>query len=258
MPVNYNSGIFLKMISIDLNCDMGEGMPNDAHIVPFISSANIACGYHAGENDIIKKTIELCLKHHVAIGAHPGFADKENFGRKEQQLSGSQYYDLVSEQLAIMQKSVDDAGAVLHHVKPHGALYNMSAKDATLANIIAAAVKDHNPSLILYGLSNSYSISEAEKINLKTASEVFADRTYTDEGKLTPRIQPNALIDSEERSLQQVLQMIKEQTINSTNNKTVAVKADTICIHGDGIHAVSFAQLIFKTLKENSIALKTI
>ena len=245
------------MISIDLNCDIGEGMQSDAPIMPFISSANIACGYHAGDDDIIKRTIELCLKHQVAIGAHPGFADKENFGRKEQQLSGNQYYDLVSKQLAIMQKFVDQTGAILHHVKPHGALYNMSAKDATLANIIATAVKDHNPALILYGLSNSYSVAEAEKINLKTASEVFADRTYTEQGKLTPRTQPNALIISEERSLQQVLQMIKEETVTSTNNKTAAVKADTICIHGDGPHAVSFAQLIFKTLKENRIAIKT-
>jgi UPF0271 protein len=157
-----------------------------------------------------------------------------------------------------MQKFVDEAGEVLHHVKPHGALYNMSAKDATLANIIATAVKDHDPSLILYGLSNSYSIAEAEKINLKTAAEVFADRTYTDEGKLTPRTQPNALIDSQEQSLQQVLQMIKEQTVTLTNNKIVAVKADTICIHGDGPHALEFAQLIFRTLKENTIAIKSI
>src|SRR6516162_6103961 len=130
------------MIAIDLNCDVGEGMQNDALIMPFISSANIACGYHAGNDDIIKRTIEFCLAHHVAIGAHPGFADKENFGRKEQQLSNQQYYDLISEQLTIMQEFVDEAGAILHHVKPHGALYNMSAKDAVLANIIANAVKD--------------------------------------------------------------------------------------------------------------------
>ena len=246
------------MISIDLNCDMGEGMPNDATIMPLISSANIACGYHAGNDDIIKKTIELALQHNVAIGAHPGFADKENFGRTEQKLSGKQYYSLVAEQLAIIQKHVQYAGATLHHVKPHGALYNMSAKDAALANIIATAVKDHNSSLILYGLSNSYSITEAEKLGLRTASEVFADRTYTDEGKLTPRSEPNALITSEKDSLQQVLQMIQSQTALSTNKKIIKVKADTICLHGDGEHAVAFAQLIFKTLQANNIAIKAV
>jgi len=137
-------------------------------------------------------------------------------------------------------------------------LYNMSAKDAALANIIATAVKDHNSSLILYGLSNSYSITEAEKLGLRTASEIFADRTYTDEGKLTPRSEPNALITSEKDSLQQVLQMIQSQTALSTNKKIIKVKADTICLHGDGEHAVAFAQLIFKTLQANNIAIKAV
>ena len=246
------------MISIDLNCDMGEGMNNDALIMPFISSANIACGYHAGNEAIMQKTIELSLQYGIAIGAHPGFADKENFGRIEQQLSHQAYYDLVSEQLFIIQKFIDEAGATLHHVKPHGALYNMSAKDPSLANIIAKAVKDHNALLILYGLSNSHSITEAEKLNLRTASEVFADRTYTDAGNLTPRTQPNALISSEQQSLQQVLQMIEQQTVTSTSHKIIPVNADTICIHGDGDHAVRFAQLIFTTLKENNIAIKPV
>lgn len=246
------------MISIDLNCDMGEGMLNDAAIMPYISSANIACGYHAGNDDIIKKTIGLALQCNVVIGAHPGFADKENFGRTEQKLSDKQYYSLIAEQLAIIQKHVQYAGATLHHVKPHGALYNMSAKDAVLAKIIATAIKDHDPSLVVYGLSNSYSVTEAEKLGLKTASEVFADRTYTDEGKLTPRTDPNALITSGEVSQQQVLQMIKEQTVTSTHNKIIKVKADTVCLHGDGEHAVAFAQLIFKTLKANNIAIKAI
>jgi len=246
------------MISIDLNCDMGEGMSNDALIMPFISSANIACGYHAGDEDTMRETIELGLQYNVAIGAHPGFADKENFGRNEQQLSDEEFYDLISEQLAIIQEMIDAAGATLHHVKPHGALYNMSAKDPSLAGIIASAVKDHNASLILYGLSNSHSIIEAEKLQLTTASEVFADRTYTDEGSLTPRTQPNALISAEQQSLEQVLQMIQQQTVTSTNNNVIPVKADTICIHGDGAHAVQFAQLIFTTLKKNNIAIKPV
>jgi UPF0271 protein len=246
------------MISIDLNCDMGEGMDNDALIMPFISSVNIACGYHAGDESIMQKTIELSQQHGIAIGAHPGFADKKNFGRIEQQLSGEQFYELISEQLHIIQKFINEAGATLHHVKPHGALYNTSAKDPFLANIIAKAVKDHDSSLILYGLSNSHSIAEAEKLNLKTASEVFADRTYTDAGNLTSRTQPNALISSEQQSLQQVLQMIQQQTVTSTSNKIIPVKADTVCIHGDGDHAMQFARLIFTTLKENNIAIKPV
>ena len=259
MHVTYNSGNFFQaMISIDLNCDMGEGMSTDALIMPYISSVNIACGYHGGDTDTIKRTIELALQHNLAIGAHPGFADKENFGRKEQQLSNEQYYNLVREQLNIIQQIINASGATLHHVKPHGALYNMSATNPSLANIIALVVKDHDASLILYGLSNSSSIYEAEKLELKTASEVFADCTYTDDGSLTPRTNPNALITSEQQSLQQVLQMLQEQTVTSTNNKTVPVKADTICIHGDGAHAITFAQLIFKTLKQNNIAIQTI
>jgi len=241
------------MFSIDLNCDMGEGIGNDAAIMPFISSANIACGFHAGDEDIMKQTIELALRHHAAIGAHPGFNDKENFGRTEQQLTDEAYYELVREQLFILQKYIDEAGATMHHVKPHGALYNMSAKNYSLALIIAKAVKDHNADLILYGLSNSYSIDAAKEVNLCSASEVFADRTYTDEGALTPRTQPNALIVNEDESIQQVLQMITQQTVQSINNKTIKVKADTICIHGDGVHAAAFAKKISTALKERSI-----
>ena len=237
---------------------MGEGMSNDALIMPYISSANIACGYHAGNIDTMKKTIALALQHNVAIGAHPGFDDKENFGRTEQHLSNDKYYTLVREQLHIIQQVVDEEGALLHHVKPHGALYNMSARDERLANIIATAVKDHNPLLVLYGLSNSYSITAAEQLSLTTVSEVFADRTYTDDGRLTSRKDTNALIISEQQTLQQVLQMIQQQTVTSVNNKIVKVKADTICIHGDGAHAAAFAKLIFETLKQNNIAIKTI
>lgn len=241
------------MFTIDLNCDMGEGIGNDALIMPYISSANIACGFHAGNADIMKQTIELTLKHKVAIGAHPGFNDKENFGRIEQQLSDNEVYDLIKTQLEILQKHIDEAGATMHHVKPHGALYNMSAKNYAVASIIAKAVKDHNPSLILYGLSNSPSIIAAEEINLKTASEVFADRTYMDDGTLTPRTHSNALITNDKHSIEQVLQMVLQHTVTSVNNKPITIKADTICIHGDGIHAVEFAKKISDALNERAI-----
>ena len=241
------------MFTIDLNCDMGEGIGNDASIMPYISSANIACGFHAGNVDIMRQTIELALEHNVAIGAHPGFDDKENFGRIEQQLSDDEVYDLIKTQLEILQKHIDEAGAIMHHIKPHGALYNMSAKNYTVASIIARAVKDHDPSLILYGLSNSQSIIAAEEKNLKTASEVFADRTYMDDGTLTPRTHSNALITDNKQSIKQVLQMVQQQTVTSVNNKTVTVKANTICIHGDGIHAVEFAKKITDALNERAI-----
>ena len=244
------------MISIDLNCDMGEGMNNDAALMSYISSANIACGYHAGNEDVIKQTIEHALKNNVAIGAHPGFADKENFGRKELQVTGEQYYKLIIDQLNILKKIADSFGAIIHHIKPHGALYNMAARNKTIAAIIAKATKDFDEGLILYGLSGSQLISEAKSLQLKTASEVFADRTYQDDGSLTPRSQPNALINDESISLKQVLQMTQQQTVTSVNDVTVPIIAETICIHGDGKHAVAFAKLISHALKQNNIAIK--
>jgi UPF0271 protein len=246
------------MTSIDLNCDMGEGMGNDAELMGYISSANIACGYHAGDEDLMKRTVELALKYDVAIGAHPGFADKQNFGRTELKLPLEKYYELVTEQLYLLKKITNLFGATIYHVKPHGALYNMAARDKSIAAIIAKAVKDLDERLILYGFSRSYLISEAQARDLKTASEVFADRTYQDDGSLTPRSQPNALIEDENVSLSQVLQMIQHQTVTSVNNITVPITAETICIHGDGKHAVVFAKHIYQTLKQNNIAVKPI
>ncbi len=237
---------------------MGEGMPYDADIMPYISSVNIACGYHAGNDEIMKRTVELALQNNVAIGAHPGFADKENFGRKEIYMLRRNYYELIIEQLAILKKITGSFSVAIHHVKPHGALYNMAARDKTLAAIIAQAVKDFDDKLILYGLSGSESINEAKALNLQSANEVFADRTYQDDGNLTPRSQTNALIEDENASIQQVLQMITQKTVNSVNNKTVPIIAETICIHGDGEHAVEFAKLIHQNLKQNHIAIKAL
>ena len=232
------------MLSIDLNCDLSEGCANDDLIMPFISSANIACGYHAGDEQTIERTIKSALQNNVAVGAHPSFFDKENFGRKEYSLSEDEYYKLIIEQLNIIQKIAKKCGAKLHHVKPHGALYNLSVKNKYVANIIAKAINDFDKNLILYGLSGSHSISEAEKYKLKTASEVFADRTYQNDGTLTPRGRSNALINSVDEVSSQVLQMIKEQTAKSVDNIILPIKAETICIHGDGEHAVEFAKEI--------------
>src|SRR5687768_16321762 len=159
---------------VDINCDMGEGMPGDQVIMPFISSANIACGYHAGDEDTMKRTIESAIRHAVAIGAHPSFPDRENFGRKEIVLNENVVYDIVVLQIRILDAIAEMAGISLHHVKPHGALYNMASKDSSMAAAIARAVKDTDPNLVLYGLSGSCLITEAKALGLKTASEVFA------------------------------------------------------------------------------------
>ncbi len=246
------------MQTIDINCDMGEGLANDALLMPYISSANIACGYHAGDENIMKRTTELALLNNVAIGAHPGFADKANFGRTEIHVSPTEIYDLVTEQVYLLQKIALSQGSQLHHVKPHGALYNMAAKDAAIANTIAKAVFDVNQALVLFGLSGSCSITEAKKTGLATASEVFADRTYRDDGSLTPRTEKNAMIETTALALQQVLQMIQHQTVLSTIGKKVSIVAESICIHGDGTHAVDFANNIYHTLQQNKIGISKI
>lgn len=245
-----------NMKSIDLNCDLGEGLTTDEQIIPLISSANIACGYHAGDVDTMKRTIELCLQQHVAIGAHPSWQDKENFGRTEMQKTAEDIYDFVTAQLSVIAQLAKEQGGVLHHVKPHGALYNQSAKDRKIAAAIAKAVYDFDPSLILFGLSESISLTEATALDLQTAHEVFADRTYQDDGSLTLRSQPNALIKDEQTSLQQVLQMINTQTVTSVTGKIITLKADTICIHGDGSNAVAFAKTISSALKQAHIDIK--
>lgn len=232
-----------------INCDMGEGAGTDEFIMPFINAANIACGYHAGDTATMWQTVELAIKNNVAIGAHVSFFDKENFGRSEMKLSNDEVYELVSQQLIILNEITTALDAKINHVKPHGALYNMSAKDGILATTIAKAVKDFDGNLILVGLSGSHSISEAKKVGLKTASEVFADRTYQDDGTLTPRSLTNALIDTEEKVIIQVLQMIKEGSVTTVTGKTIHIIAETICIHGDGKHAVEFAKVIYEAIK---------
>lgn len=234
--------------NIDLNCDMGEGIGNDEAIMPFINSANIACGFHAGNTDSIKKTIDLALQHGVKIGAHFSYRDKENFGRKEMQLPPEKLYSIIMDQLIKIDLIAKQKGAALQHVKPHGALYNMAAKNSLIAQTIATAVKDFDETLVLYGLSSSYLIGEAKAIGLATASEVFADRTYGDDGNLTPRSQPNALIEDEAKCMQQVMQMINEGTVTTTSGKIIPIVAETICIHSDGKYALQFAKKIKEAL----------
>jgi 5-oxoprolinase (ATP-hydrolysing) subunit A len=239
--------------AVDLNSDMGEGMDNDELIIPYISSVNIACGYHAGDEKILRKTIELSKQFNAAVGAHVSFFDKENFGRSEMNLSAHEVYDLVTRQLAIIKRMADSFSIKLNHVKPHGALYNMSAKDAALAKTIATAVMDFDENLILFGLSGSHSIKEAKAVGLKTASEVFADRTYQDDGSLTPRSQLNALIKDADKAIHHVLQMIKKGTVTAVSGKQVPIVVETICIHSDGKNAVEFANNISEAIKKEGI-----
>jgi UPF0271 protein len=229
---------------VDLNCDMGEGTGRDDSIMPYITSANIACGYHAGDEETMLQTILLAKKYNVLIGAHPSFYDRKNFGRTEITATPGEVYDLVLKQVQLLQKIADENGTRLHHVKPHGALYNMAAKNKELARAISEAVKYCGKDLVMYGLSNSYLISEAKSAGLTTASEVFADRTYQDDGSLTPRTFPDALIKNTDDAINQVMMMVKEGKVKTVSGKIIPIAAETICIHGDGEHAAEFAKAI--------------
>ena len=237
-------------MKIDINCDLAEGMPNDKAIMPYITSANIACGFHAGNTEIMKRTVDLCLKHGVKIGAHPGFLDKDNFGRTEMHVSDSIISEWITEQILLLQKICTGVGTIIHHVKPHGALYNMSARDAHLARLIAETVKKLSNQLIIYGLSGSVSISEAEKIGLKTANEVFADRTYQNDATLTPRTHKNALIEDTDVAVKQLLQIINHKKVTTVSGVQIPMTAQTVCIHGDGKHALEFSKKIRQVINK--------
>lgn len=244
------------MTSIDLNCDLGEGCGSDAELMRYISSANIACGFHAGNEATMRRTVELALENGVAIGAHPGYADRENFGRTPMNLSADEVRRLIIDQLEALKRVCGQQGAKINHVKPHGALYNQAAKDRELAAAVVQAVSDWDRDLIFYGLSGSEMIAEAEKVGLRTASEVFADRTYHSDGSLTPRTESNALITETETSVTQVLDMIRYGRVRSTDGRMVGIKSETICLHGDGDHAVEFASLIHERLEAEGINIR--
>ena len=249
------------MQSIDLNCDMGEAfgnypMPNDDILLDYITSANIACGFHAGDPEVMQHTVSMAIKKGVAIGAHPGLPDLQGFGRREMKISANEAYQMTLYQIGALYGFVKAANGKLHHVKPHGALYNMAARDAVLAKAIVQAVHDFDSTLILYALAGSEMVEAAKKTGIVTASEVFADRTYQDDGSLTPRTQSNALITDEQQSINQVLLMVKNQQVISANKKTIQLKAETLCLHGDGTHAVEFAKMINERLKKEGITIK--
>lgn len=249
------------LYQVDLNCDMGESfgayrIGNDEAILPYITSVNIACGFHAGDPATMKKTVRRALDHEVAIGAHPGLPDLQGFGRRNMAISPQEAYEYVVYQIGALHAFVRAEGGVMQHVKPHGALYNMAAVDGKLAEGIAEAVYRVNPELILVGLAGSQLIEMGKKAGLRVKSEVFADRTYQQDGTLTSRSQPDALITDEEVAASQVIRMVKEGKVMTRQAKDIDIAAETICIHGDGPHALAFARRIRASLEAAGIVVQ--
>jgi UPF0271 protein len=237
--------------SIDLNCDLGEGAGSDAGLMPLITSANIACGGHTGDEGTMRTAVALAQKYGVAIGAHPGFSDRENFGRRELALSAEEVWAMVMIQIMALR-----AFAPLRHVKPHGALYNLAARDATVAGVVADAVLAVDKDLVLFALAGSELVRAGRARGLRVAEEVFADRTYQADGSLTPRTRPDALLQDEDAVVVQVLRMIDEGKVRATGGADVPIKADTICLHGDGPQAVAFAQRLNVELRKAGVEIK--
>ena len=250
-------------MQIDLNCDLGEAFGNysfggDKDIIPLITSANIACGFHAGDENVMNETIQLAKENNVGIGAHPGLPDLQGFGRRKMDIKPKEIYNLVVYQLGALNGFCKIHGTRINHVKPHGALYNMGAKNKEIAQAIAQAVYDFDKSLVLVGLSNTLLISEAEALGLRTASEVFEDRRYEDDGQLVSRQESDATITNTDEALQQVLKMVTENKVVSKNGKEIDLQADTICVHGDGAHALDFVTQIRKKLTKEGIDIQSL
>lgn len=244
------------MRPIDLNCDLGEGASFDDELMRLITSANIACGRHAGDPATMRRTVKLAVACGVAVGAHPGYDDRVNFGRVDVHLSPEAVAELVRDQVFDLMEICRSEGATLAHMKPHGALYNRSARHRPTADAIAAAVASIDRGLILVGLSGSESLHAARHIGLPAAAEVFADRTYQKDGRLTPRAQPGASITDVEIAVCQVIGIAKNGLVEAVDGTAVAISADTVCVHGDGPHAVAFASAVRHGLSAAGITIR--
>jgi UPF0271 protein len=246
-------------MKIDINCDMGESygawkMGDDAAVMPYISSANIACGFHGGDPATIRATVKLAVEHGVAVGAHPSLPDLQGFGRRAMKISPQDMYDLVLYQAGAVEAFARAAGVRLHHVKCHGALYNMAANDDALSEAMARAVKDLGSGVILYALSNSAMMRTAQKQGVRVAGEVFADRGYADDGTLAPRGRPGAMIEDANLAAARALEMVEKRYVTSLSGKPIPVSPDTLCVHGDQPGAVGFAKAIRKLFAERGVA----
>ena len=247
------------MKTIDLNCDMGESygawkMGADAEVMPHISSANIACGFHAGDPATIRATVCLAVEHGVAIGAHPSLPDLAGFGRRAMKISPQEMYDLVIYQAGAVEAFARAAGGRLHHVKCHGALYNMAANDEGLSEAMVRAAKDLG-GVMLYVLSKSKNYEKAKSMGVPVAGEVFADRGYSDDGSLAPRDRPGGMIEDAAQAVKQALAMVEQGYVTSLSGRRVPVAAETLCLHGDQAGAVAFARAIRQAFLEREIAI---
>lgn len=246
------------MTKIDLNCDLGESfgnykIGNDDHVIPLITSANVACSFHAGDENVMLKTVQLAKEHGVSIGAHPGINDLQGFGRRNLDMTPDEVYNMMVYQIGALKAFCDIEDVRMNHVKPHGALYQMGARDHSIAQAIAQAIYDVDKDLYLVGLSNSILIEEAQKVGLNAASEVFADRRYEKDGQLVSRKKDGAVIEDTEEAIEQVVRMVSEGKVTAITGEEVDIEADTICVHGDGAHALEFVQQIRNKLSEVNV-----
>lgn len=247
------------MPTIDLNADMGEGfgpwpMGDDAALLTLVTSANVACGAHAGDPVTMLATARAAAAHGVALGAHPGFPDLQGFGRRELRMAPDEVHASVLAQVGALQAVARAAGTKVGHVKPHGALYNMAARDDALADAIAHAVRDADPALVLVGLAGSVLVTAGARAGLRVAHEGFADRRYRADGTLVPRTAPHALIDDVDAAVAQAVALARGEGVVADDGTHVAVRCDTLCLHGDGAHAVAFARAIRGALDAAGIA----
>lgn len=239
---------------VDINCDMGESfgayhIGADSEVMPHITSANIACGFHGGDPAVMRATVAAALTAGVAIGAHPGFSDLVGFGRRAIQVTPQEAYDLVVYQVGALLGFVRAANAELRHVKPHGALYNMAVAQPALASAIARAVRDVDARLLLFGLAGSHMLTAAEAVGLAAASEVFADRNYLPDGALVPRQRPDAMVHDVDEAVRRAVRMVREGRVTDVEGNDIAIRADTICIHGDGPNAAAMARALREGLE---------
>nr|WP_318539721.1 5-oxoprolinase subunit PxpA [Terribacillus saccharophilus] len=249
------------MKTIDLNSDLGESfgaytIGNDQEVLKYISSANIACGFHAGDHNVMLETVKTAAELGVGIGAHPGFPDLAGFGRREMKLSPKEIYNLVVYQVGAIQGAAKACGTYVQHVKPHGALYNMASKDSAIAEAIATAVHAVDSKLVLFGLAGSELVRAGEKVGLSVAQEVFSDRTYQADGTLTPRSQANAMIHDVKVAVDRVIRMIKEGKVTAVDGTDINIQADTICVHGDEPEALQFVQQLRERLQAEQITVQ--
>jgi len=249
------------MTAIDLNSDLGESfgafkIGNDEEVLKYISSANIACGYHGGDHNVMFETVRLAKKYSVQIGAHPGFPDLAGFGRREMKLTPREIYHLMVYQIGALEAVCKTNGTNLVHVKPHGALYNMAAKNREMADSIAQAVFDLNPELVLFALAGSELANAGQEKGLVVAGEVFADRTYQLDGTLTSRQESNAMIHDSELAITRVIRMIKEGKVEAVNGTDIEIQADTICVHGDDPQALEFVTKLKQAFQQENIEIR--